>query len=217
MRSAGPYEGRLVIVCTANIIRSPFVAALLRAGVDAMEGRSIDISSAGVASREERPADPRVRQLGEMYGVDLDGHRSRPLEDALLAGAPTVLCAERAHRRAVLDRRPELVSSVFTVREFARLVRSREAGSPSPAREWNDLVRRAAAARVTDRLVPDDDDIVDPVMGDAPVWVRFEKQAVNAVSEILAAIADLPPVGAGEPAARLLSRREYRRSLAGRS
>lgn len=203
---------RVLVVCTANVIRSPFVAGLLRTRLETAGVTGLRLDSAGVSARPGRPAETRVRDLGRVYGLDLDAHRSALLDDARLASGPTVLCAERGHRRAILALRPDLVASVFTIREFARLVEAvgRE-GEPAP-REWSELVQRAARARFADRHVVDsDDDVVDPIGRSDDVWLQFENQATQAVSTILAAIRALPAIVAPTELGRLTTRREYRR------
>lgn len=204
--------GRIVVVCTANVIRSPFVGGLLASRLAAGSASALVVASAGTVARAGMPAVDEVVRLGGVYGVDLSAHRSRRLDDAVLQTGDTVLCAERAHRRVVLDLRPDLISSVFTVREFARLVESarvREAAS-----SWPTLVRAAARARlaVSSAGADSDDDIVDPIGQGEPVWLEFERQATLAVSAILGALNALPAVAAeGEGAVGIpSSRREYR-------
>lgn len=208
---------RIVVVCTANMIRSPFIAGLLSSRLRGAAGRRIRVESAGTAARPGAEVAPETRELATTYGFDLSGHRTRRLGDDVLQTGDTVLCAERAHRRVVLDLRPDLISSVFTVREFARLVA--EAPVPGAASDWHELVRTATRSRLTARAARDeDDDVVDPVGRPQEVWTEFERQATDAVSAILAAVIALPvPVeGAGEggggqrtPA----TRREFRRRL----
>lgn len=213
-------SARIVVVCTANVIRSPFVAGLLRSRVDAASPGQVDITSAGVAARFGTVAEPRVRDVARTYGLDLDAHRASRLVEATLVGRTAILCAERRHRRAVLQMRPDLLSSVFTIREFARLLEAVRAAGSVPA-DWDWLVRAAAAAREQDRhITEDEDDIVDPIAQSDEVWRRFEQQSVQAVSSILASVQHLPGRAPLTQAARTASaspttRREYRRILSG--
>lgn len=203
---------RVLVVCTANMIRSPFIAELLRSRLAAGRGAALEILSAGTAARSGEPAVDGVVERGRTYGLDLQKHRARYLGEGALQTGDTVLCAERAHRRVVLDIRPDLISSVFTVREFARCV---EAVSLRGGVEtWPDLVQAAARARAVERGGPDDDDIVDPIGMPDDVWLTFERQATRAVSTILAVVNALPRIDANVPAHGLLpaTRREYRRS-----
>ncbi|MDQ1137894.1 protein-tyrosine phosphatase [Microbacterium sp. SORGH_AS 1204] len=206
---------RIVVVCTANMIRSPFIAGLIRSRVQTFTGCGLEVESAGTAARPGIGAAPETIDLGKTYGLDLSGHRTRRLDEGVLATGDTVLCAERAHRRVVLDLRPDLLSRVFTVREFARLL----AHGPvrDAAGDWEGLVRAAGRARLSGRVMPEeDDDVVDPVGRAQEVWTAFEREATQAVSAILAAVGALPPEGSAASSSPLppATRREYRTRLA---
>lgn len=205
---------RLVVVCTANMIRSPFIAGLLATRLASSPHVRLRVESAGTAARPGASATSEVQEVARAYGLDLGDHRARLLTDGLLQQGDTVLCAERAHRRVVLDLRPDLVSSVFTVREFAR--HAEAVCARGGASDWSALVRaagrrRLATAGETDR----DDDIVDPVGGSRSVWRDFEQQVTLAVSAILGSVSTLsgPSVGKGDP--HSMTRREYRRRHGG--
>lgn len=202
---------RIVVICTANMIRSPFVAGLLSSRLAAMTDDRLRLESAGTAARPGDEAAPEVIDLGRTYGLDLSPHRTRRLDDGVLEAGDTVLCAERAHRRVVLDLRPDLLSSVFTVREFARLVD--DEAVRGAASDWAGLVRAASRARLAGRVAADEvDDVIDPVGRPKDVWTEFERQATRAVSTILGAVAGLPALGSpvGDIPRVPRTRREYR-------
>jgi protein-tyrosine phosphatase len=202
---------RIVVVCTANMIRSPFVAGLLSSRLAATTDDLLRVESAGTAARPGDEAAPEIVDLGRTYGLDLSAHRTRRLDDGVLATGDTVLCAERAHRRVVLDLRPDLLSSVFTVREFARLVD--DGAVRAAASDWAGLVGAASRARLAGRMTMDEaDDIVDPVGRPQQVWTEFERQATQAVSTILGVMAGLPALGSPAEAPQRVAgtRREYR-------
>lgn len=204
--------GRIVVVCTANMIRSPFVAGLLASRWAAGAAAGLVVESAGTAARSDLPVTEEVARLARTYRFDLTAHRSRRLDEGVLQTGDTVLCAERAHRRVVLDLRPDLISSVFTVREFARLVEAPQIRAV--ASNWPALVRAAARARLAARApgADGDDDIVDPVGQAESVWLEFERQATLAVSAILGAVSALPALDAEATASVRVpaTRREHR-------
>ena len=202
---------RIVVVCTANMIRSPFVAGLISSRLAATTDDHLRVESAGTSARPGAEAAPEIVDLGRTYGLDLSTHRTRRLDDGVLETGDTVLCAERAHRRVVLDLRPDLLPSVFTVREFARLVD--DEAVHAAASDWAGLVRAASRARLAGRVAADDvDDVVDPVGRPQDVWTEFERQATQAVSTILGAMAGLPALGSPIEASQSVAgtRREYR-------
>lgn len=204
---------RILVVCTANMIRSPFVAGLLSSRLPQARSGRLTVHSAGTAARPGHAVPEDVLTIGRTYGLSLETHRSRRLDEGLLRAGDTVLCAEAAHRRVVLDLRPDLIASTFTVREFARLT---EAPSVrGSAGSWAELVRACAGARLASAGTnAENDDIVDPVDGPASAWFAFERQATGAVSAILGAVGSLrpadPSASAVDPAPR--TRREYRQA-----
>ena len=117
--SAAPH---FIVVCTANAIRSPFVENLLRRRLAERGVDGIDLESAGTAARSGLLAEEGARSLALAKGFSLEEHRTRRLDEQMLRSGTMVLCAERAHRRVVLGMRPDLWATVFTVREFARLL-----------------------------------------------------------------------------------------------
>ena len=103
----------------------------------------------------------------------------------MLASGVTVLCAAAIHRRTVLDMRPDLLDTTFTVREFARLLS--EQTDPRGIRgDWGALAEAAARLRSRPRRgAAGDDDLVDPIGAPTEVWDEFERNAVEAVEGIV--------------------------------
>ncbi len=205
-------SARVLVVCTANAIRSPFVAHLLHRRLSENGVEGFRIESAGTAARPGFPAEPGVIEMARAHGLDLAGYRTRRLDESLLRSVTAVLCAERAHRRLVLDMRPDLLDATFTIREFARLATAAEPAALA-ADDWPSLVCAAARARTRRRADRDgDDDIVDPIGRDASVWGEFERQALEAVDRIVVRAATLPPVAPSPAVASPLprTRREWR-------
>ena len=88
----------ILVVCTANICRSPTGEAVVRkllvdAGLDA----EIMVDSAGTHGRADAPPDVRSRLLAEGKGYDLGGIRSRPLEMRDYAMFDLILAMDRKH------------------------------------------------------------------------------------------------------------------------
>jgi protein-tyrosine-phosphatase len=90
----------VLIVCTANICRSPMAAGLLRHALAARPEplKSIEVFSAGVSARTgERVTDHSVSVLKKV-GIDISGHVSRPITQELLDGALAVFCMTEQHK-----------------------------------------------------------------------------------------------------------------------
>ncbi|MGP9538172.1 arsenate reductase/protein-tyrosine-phosphatase family protein [Brachybacterium sp. AOP43-C2-M15] len=111
----------LLVVCAANVCRSPLAELLLRQGLSDMP--DIRIESAGV--RVKRPA--RICELVADREADAawrraaDDHRSRFATRELVQDATLVLAADRAVRSAIVRSTPESRDRVFMLRDAATL------------------------------------------------------------------------------------------------
>ncbi len=98
-----PAPGHILVVCTANICRSPMAAGLLQHALAAQPEplRSLKVISAGIAARQgERVSENSVLAL-KKTGIDIAGHRSQPVTQALLDNALAVLCMTESHRTMI--------------------------------------------------------------------------------------------------------------------
>jgi protein-tyrosine phosphatase len=97
---------KLLLVCTANVCRSPMAEAAARHRFG-QRGLPVRVSSAGVSALAGEPAHPlsaaAVASAG--YG-DLSTHRSRLASSALLREADLVLCMEHEQRRRIVALAP---------------------------------------------------------------------------------------------------------------
>lgn len=118
----------ILVVCTANICRSPAAARSLRVGLQeqGVPPELVKVSSAGVHALEGMP----MCEISEtevdarLAGLPMDDvalHSSRPLTTQLAEGASLILTADRQHRREILLSSPRLRDRVFTLRQAARL------------------------------------------------------------------------------------------------
>ncbi|MEM1142051.1 MAG: low molecular weight protein-tyrosine-phosphatase [Pseudomonadota bacterium] len=96
-------ELRVLIICTANICRSPLAAALLQSRLDAAGlSKRVSVRCRGTSvALPGRSADPRVRKLLAERGVSLGRTRSRQLSAPDLAWADRILAMERRHLAAI--------------------------------------------------------------------------------------------------------------------
>jgi len=71
------HKPRILILCTGNSCRSQMAEAFLRAAA----GDLVEVHSAG--SRPAGPVHPRAIQVMSEIGIDISGHRSKPLTEFL--------------------------------------------------------------------------------------------------------------------------------------
>jgi protein-tyrosine phosphatase len=144
---------RLLVVCTANICRSPMAQSMLVHRL----GPAWQVASAGTLARPGQPMTPMAAEVVAARGIPLVEHRSRRLEPALVEAADLILTATREHRAAVVGMVPRALRRTVTLRELARLARL-----GGPAASVAELVALRGAV-VPAR--PEDDDLEDPYGG----------------------------------------------------
>ncbi len=181
---------RILIVCTANICRSPVAERLLRHYFEQAEsGARFSVTSAGVRGWESAEIHPPMAAELRRLGADPSEFSSRPLIEADCDRADLILTATLEHRAAVLQMAPRALRRTFTLLEFAHLVTgpgvvSVAAGFPS------ELVRRAATARGSATLI--DYDIHDPYQRE-PEITRSVVEVIDQATRAIVAALTTPP------------------------
>ena len=121
---------RILVVCSANVCRSPVVAELLaREFVAVNPDARIEVQSRGVWAVEGEAA---CAEAVALAGLESLKHSSRRLAPADIAAADLILTAEQAHRGAVVEMSLSARRRVFTMREAAALAQWLADGSPVP-------------------------------------------------------------------------------------
>ena len=158
-----PATGHILVVCTANICRSPMAAGLLHHALAAQPEplRSLKVVSAGIAARSgDRVSENSVLAMRKA-GIDIASHRSRPVTQDLLDGALAVLCMTESHRTMIrLQGEPPPVH-LHLFREFL----------PPPA----------------------DQEIPDPYGGTLKTYEQCRDEMVDAIPSLVAHLRTLLP------------------------
>ena len=191
-------EARILIVCTGNICRSPFIERLLQHELDERlpgPGHGLTVRSAGTGALVGSAMDPRASAQLIARGGDPSGFRAREISPAIIAESDLVLTATRAHRGKVALMSPKVLRRVFTFRDFADLVagidRSAHAGAtPADPGSWVRQVAEQAAARrgLKPPLAPDQADVVDPYRREDEVFVTMAQQIVASMPAVVRAL-----------------------------
>ena len=152
----------ILVVCTANLCRSPMAGALLTQRLGAL-GVDATVSTAGTRAAPGRPAVPDAIAVMADDGLDITAHRSRRAEPELVARADLVVAMEREHvRELALAARGDW-GRVFTLKELARLTQTFGARTEAtPLRDW---ATSLGADRTSASLLAagPDDDMRDPI------------------------------------------------------
>ena len=163
---------RVLLVCTANIVRSPLAAAMLASACDTA---GIEVASAGVRARPGLPAAEYTQELALRRGLDLSDHRSHPLEAAHIAASALVLTMTEYQRDYCAPLAHGAGTYTFALRELVRLLAVVDLGGgpsePQPRADW--LVERAHLARPRASRPYLAEDVIDPVRAPWPAWVEM--------------------------------------------
>jgi protein-tyrosine phosphatase len=163
----------VLVVCTANVARSPLFAARLQLEADRRLGpRTVAVASAGVHAVYGARAASGARTVSARWQRPLEGHHAIPITHHHLARVQLVLTMEAAHKRDLIRRERSLASRIFTVRELVTILANRidpllidEAAGAGPA-EVHARLRRVvglADARRPRRLARRSSDVPDPI------------------------------------------------------
>jgi len=107
----------VLFVCTANQCRSPMAEGLLRlrVGLNNPEWR---IGSAGTWTSDGLPATNNAIEVLSELDYDLSDHRSRQVDQHILASYQLVLVMERNHKEALKVEFPKLAGRIFLLSEM---------------------------------------------------------------------------------------------------
>ena len=110
----------ILVVCTANICRSPVAEALLRDKLQAAGLGDWTVASAGTWATEGHPAAPFSIMLMGQKGQDIQAHRSQPVTDQLMQQADLLLCMETDHARTLQRAFPSSQHKIYTIRQMVQ-------------------------------------------------------------------------------------------------
>ena len=112
----------IIVVCTANICRSPMGAALLKhalAGKPGVLGQ-LSVASAGVSARRGDAVTEYSAAALKKVGIDISDHRSQPLTQQMLNEAKVILCMTESHRDMIELTAEPVPKHLYLFREFMK-------------------------------------------------------------------------------------------------
>jgi len=112
--------GRVLVICTGNVCRSPYLERRLR---QLLTGQDVLVESAGTRALVGADIEPGSTVALEAVGADTKGFASRQLAPAMLDRADIVITATQKHRADAVALHPRALRKTFTLGELADLVR----------------------------------------------------------------------------------------------
>jgi protein-tyrosine phosphatase len=159
------HVGRILVVSTGNVCRSPYIERRLR---QLLDGTDAVVESAGTRALVGAAIEPGSTAALAAVGADAAGFASRQLVPALLDQADIVITATQQHRGEAVALHPRALRKTFTLGELADLVRdadlASEAGSATDGTPWAAVVADVARGRrgLNPARTADESDIYDP-------------------------------------------------------
>lgn len=108
----------ILIVCTANICRSPVAAALLSDRLRRQGLPDWRVRSAGTWAMEPRGASRYSIEVARREGLDLSRHRATMIDERHLTDADLVLTMEVGHAEALRAEFPQQAHKVYMLAEM---------------------------------------------------------------------------------------------------
>ena len=110
---------RVLLICTANVCRSPLAQGLLKKQLsDQGLGGEWEVNSAGSWTEGGVPVDPLVREMLADRGIKAGEWRSREVTEKMLVEANLVLTMEAGHQEALQVEFPEQADKVYMLSEL---------------------------------------------------------------------------------------------------
>ncbi len=183
-------DGRILVVCTGNVCRSPLVEGLLRLALPP----SITVHSAGTNALVGQPMDPRSAELLRRHGGAPADFAARQVDASLIEQADLVVTATRAHRATLATLSARTRGSVFALADLADLAADVRGASESmpphgDRREesWVAHVTRVVSGRRG--MVPPrsaaEIDLIDPYRQEDRVFEAMAAQVRTALPPII--------------------------------
>ncbi len=165
---------RVLVVCTANLCRSPMAEYLLRSELShrwPAGAKTWAIGSAGIHAESGAPIHPRAGKALGRRNIDTSEFRSRRGSQAAVEEADLILTATREHRSAVVTLVPAAVRRTFTLGQFARMASAvthmggwNPGEFPDGATAGRALLEQSVVARSTLQPIdPSREDVADPI------------------------------------------------------
>lgn len=107
---------KILTVCTGNICRSPMAEGILRQIFQA--DPFVTVSSAGTYAFAGNPATEFAILASKEKGIDISGHRARPLDSVLISISDMILCMEPSHEEWVLSIDSSMYEKVYNLADF---------------------------------------------------------------------------------------------------
>ncbi len=181
--------GTVLVVCTGNICRSPYVERLL---AHALRDTAVVVRSAGTGALVGAPVDRSSALRIEAAGADPGGFVARQVQARHVMDADLVLAATRQHLASVVPLHPAALRYSFALRDLPDLLWALGDTEIEAAPGGTRVARVAAAAtRARGRVAPraaEDSGVVDPFRRGPEVFDQMVREVDECLPVLIRAI-----------------------------
>lgn len=110
---------KVTMVCTANLCRSPMAEGLLHKALADRGCHDIEVVSCGTRAGSNLPATREAIGVMSRLGIDISGHRSRPLDADRLASSDVIVAMTGVHVDEILAVAPNVASKVVLLKALS--------------------------------------------------------------------------------------------------
>jgi protein-tyrosine-phosphatase len=131
----------ILFVCTANRLRSPLAAAMLKKKLGELRiAESWQIDSAGIWATAGQTALPEVVKAAAKIGIDLSSHRSAQVSRELLFDYDLIVAVAAGQKEALLTEFPQLQDSVYLLSDIVERRSYDIPDAPSSEQELKEII-----------------------------------------------------------------------------
>ena len=111
---------RILMVCAGNICRSPMAEYLLKKRIreGGLDAHTLEVRSAGTSTYNGTFAGDQTIYVMQARGLDISRHRTRQVDEEILAWADLVLCMEEVQREFVGRSFPQAAGKVHLITDY---------------------------------------------------------------------------------------------------
>ena len=108
---------KILFVCQGNICRSPYAEFKARSIFSSI-GLAVEVDSAGMLPRNQRPSPAVALEAAKLAGIDLNAHLSKCVDAEMLAGADLIVIFDDINYAHVRQRHPDQLEKLVFLSSF---------------------------------------------------------------------------------------------------
>ncbi len=111
----------ITFICSGNICRSPMAEGVLKKLLEKSKlTRQIEINSAGTLNLMPNQASAEAIKICHNHKVDINKHRSTPIDRLILSEANIIICMAVYHYNILLRNHPEYGDKIYVLKSMIR-------------------------------------------------------------------------------------------------